>query len=85
MSQQIARPPIPHLPSSDGRPAALFFGGLLSALLFAVLFPWFPGGQILDVGAEGLDVYNSMLTTMGCTERLGPQDREVHPVDAIRA
>lgn len=45
----------------------------------------FKTGQILDVGAEGLDVYNSMLTTMGCTERLGPQDREIRPVDAIRA
>lgn len=29
----------------------MFFGALLAALLFAVLFPWFPGGQILDVGA----------------------------------
>ncbi|TWU12571.1 hypothetical protein CA54_13950 [Symmachiella macrocystis] len=45
----------------------------------------FKTGQFLDVGAEGLDVYNSMLTAMGCTERLGPQDREVRPVDAIRA
>ncbi len=51
MSQQAARPHLPHLPSAEGRPAALFFGGLLAALLFAVLFPWFPGGQILDVGA----------------------------------
>jgi putative nucleotidyltransferase with HDIG domain len=51
MSQAAARPHLPQLPSSEGRTAALFFGGLLSALLFAVLFPWFPGGQILDVGA----------------------------------
>jgi len=51
MSQQPARPNLPSLPAADGRPAALFFGALLSALLFAVLFPWFPGGQALDVGA----------------------------------
>ena len=35
MSQQTARPHLPNLPSTDGGAAALFFGGLLSLLLFA--------------------------------------------------
>ena len=51
MSQQTARTGLPQLPRAEGRTAAVFFGALLSALLFAVLFPWFPGGQALDVGA----------------------------------
>ena len=45
----------------------------------------FKTGQILDIGAEGLDVYNTMLTGMECTNRLGPQKREARAVDAIRA
>jgi hypothetical protein len=45
----------------------------------------FKTGQILDVGAEGLDVYNGMLAAMGAKERLGPSDRPVNPVDKIRA
>jgi hypothetical protein len=45
----------------------------------------FKTGQFLDVGAEGLDVYNSMLETMGAAQRLGPADRERVPVDVIRA
>lgn len=45
----------------------------------------FRTGQILDVGAEGLDVYNSMLAGMDVAERMGPTDREVQSVDAIRA
>jgi len=45
----------------------------------------FKTGQIMDVGAEGLDVYNTMLATMGAGDRLGPSDREMRPVDAIRA
>jgi putative nucleotidyltransferase with HDIG domain len=51
MSQQSARPHLPQLPAAAGRTAAVFFGTLLAALLFAVLFPWFPGGQALGVGA----------------------------------
>ncbi len=51
MSQQPARPHLPQLPRAEGRTAVVFFAALLAALLFAVLFPWFPGGQALDVGA----------------------------------
>jgi hypothetical protein len=42
-------------------------------------------GQVLDVGAEGLDVYNTLLGAMGVSERLGPAGRKPRPVDAIRA
>jgi hypothetical protein len=45
----------------------------------------FKTGQFLDVGAEGLDLYNTMLGAMGASRRLGPADREHRPVDAIRA
>jgi hypothetical protein len=45
----------------------------------------FKTGQFVDVGAEGLDVYNNMVETMGATQRLGPADRERIPVDVIRA
>ncbi len=45
----------------------------------------FKTGKILDIGHEGLDLYNTMLDTMGAKVRLGPADREQQPVDAIRA
>ena len=45
----------------------------------------FKSGQILDVKAEGIDVYNSMLSAMGASRRLGPKGREGTQVDAIRA
>lgn len=45
----------------------------------------FKTGEILDIGEEGVDVYNSMLDTMGAKTRLGPADREARPVDSIRA
>jgi hypothetical protein len=45
----------------------------------------FKTGQIVDVGAEGLDLYNTMLDTMGAKKRLGPVKREARPVDSIRA
>ena len=45
----------------------------------------FKTGQLLDVKAEGLDVYNTMLATMGVTQRLGPRERPFTPVDAIVA
>lgn len=45
----------------------------------------FKTGQIMDVGAEGIDVYNTMLTAMGARDRLGPAKREMQPVDRIRA
>ena len=44
----------------------------------------FKTGEILDIGAEGLDVYNTMLETMGATDRLGPWDREMRRIEAIR-
>lgn len=44
----------------------------------------FKTGQILDVGKEGLDVYNTMLDALGASYRLGPSDREPTPVDGIR-
>lgn len=45
----------------------------------------FKTGQIMDVGAEGIDVYNTMLTAMGADHRLGPKNREMTAIDAIRA
>lgn len=45
----------------------------------------FKKGGVLDTRAEGIDVYNTMLSAMGVRERLGPQEREHRPVDAIRA
>jgi hypothetical protein len=45
----------------------------------------FKTGRILDAGAEALDVYNTMLETMGVSRRLGPSSRPMNPVDAIRA
>ena len=45
----------------------------------------FKTGQFLDVNAEGLDLYNTMLSAMGAASRLGPPAREHRPVDAIRA
>jgi hypothetical protein len=45
----------------------------------------FKTGQIMDVKAEGIDVYNTMLTAMGTQQRLGPSKREGKQVDGIRA
>ncbi len=45
----------------------------------------FKTGKIMDVSQEGIDVYNTMLTAMGASERLGPQHREATAVDGIRA
>lgn len=45
----------------------------------------FKTGQILDVNAEGLDVYNTMLGSMGGRSRLGPEQREARQVDSILA
>ena len=41
--------------------------------------------QILDVGAEALDVYNTMLDSFDITKRKGPDQREIRHVEAIRA
>ena len=45
----------------------------------------FKTGQIMDVGREGVDVYNTMLSAFGAKVRLGPKDREMSHVDSIRA
>ena len=45
----------------------------------------FKTGQCLDVGAEGIDVYNTLLAGLEINGRLGPEDREPRAVDAIRA
>jgi hypothetical protein len=45
----------------------------------------FKTAESIDVGAEGMDVYNSMLDAMGATRRLGPPDREKKAIDVIRA
>ena len=45
----------------------------------------FKTGEILDVNAEGLDVYNTMLTAMGVPGRLGPEKRTSQSIDSIRA
>ncbi|HCD00058.1 MAG TPA: hypothetical protein DER64_05970, partial [Planctomycetaceae bacterium] len=44
----------------------------------------FKTGEILDVGAEGLDVYNTMLAGMGVADRMGPENRPMRAVDKIR-
>jgi len=44
----------------------------------------FKTGKTLDVAAEGLDVYNTMLAAMGISDRLGPAERELQAVDSIR-
>ena len=45
----------------------------------------FKTGQIMDVGAEGIDVYNTLLAALGTTDRLGPPDREMISADDICA
>ncbi len=45
----------------------------------------FKTGQIMDVGAEGIDVYNTMLDAMGAKSRLGPEKRQHAAIDKIRA
>ncbi|GAB5512607.1 DUF1552 domain-containing protein [Rhodopirellula baltica] len=45
----------------------------------------FKTGQIMDVGAEGLDVYNTMLDAFGTKDRLGPKKRDGRQIDSIRA
>ena len=43
----------------------------------------FKTGEIMNVGREGIDVYNTMLSAMGAAQRLGPQDREFRPAEQI--
>lgn len=45
----------------------------------------FKTGHFLDVAAEGIDVYNTMLDAMNVTDRLGPANRDARVIDAIRA
>ena len=45
----------------------------------------FKTGQIMDVNAEGLDVYNTMLDAWQTKERLGPEKRETRKVEQILA
>lgn len=45
----------------------------------------FKTGQIADLDAEGIDVYNTMLDALGCPTGLGPEDREKTRVDEILA
>jgi hypothetical protein len=45
----------------------------------------FKTGKIMDVGAEGVDVYNTMLGAFGARHRLGPAKRESIAIDSIRA
>ncbi len=44
----------------------------------------FKTGQSMDVKAEGIDVYNTMLTAMGSKRKIGPEKREHKSVDKIR-
>ena len=44
----------------------------------------FKTGQIMDVGAEGIDVYNTILDGMHVSQRMGPRDREGLSIDKIR-
>ncbi|MEX0718336.1 MAG: DUF1552 domain-containing protein [Planctomycetaceae bacterium] len=44
----------------------------------------FKTGETLDVKAEGIDLYNTMLAAMGATDRLGPANRAGRSIDAIR-
>ena len=45
----------------------------------------FKTGEIMDVRQEGIDVYNTMLESMGTQTRLGPDDREHRRVEKILA
>lgn len=45
----------------------------------------FKTGQTLDVGAEGIDVYNTMLAGMGARRRLGPDTRDFKSIGKILA
>ncbi|MEL7267585.1 MAG: DUF1552 domain-containing protein, partial [Planctomycetota bacterium] len=42
-------------------------------------------GEILDVNAEGLDVYNTILESHGVSKKLGPKERNVKRQEAMLA
>jgi hypothetical protein len=39
----------------------------------------------MDLNAEGIDLYNTMLRAMDAGTPLGPAEREHHAIDQIRA
>ena len=43
----------------------------------------FKTGEIMDVGAEGIDVYNTMLRAMGSQQQLGKSKRDTKTIDSI--
>jgi hypothetical protein len=45
----------------------------------------FKTGQILDLGVEAIDLYNTLLEAHGASRRIGPASRERRVVDAVRA
>ena len=45
----------------------------------------FKTGQIMDIGADGLDVYNTMIGGMKIDDKLGPKERPIEHVDKILA
>lgn len=45
----------------------------------------FKTGQVLNAKAEGIDLYNTMLSAMDVREKLGPVDREHRAVDSVLA
>ncbi|MEM7396304.1 MAG: DUF1552 domain-containing protein, partial [Verrucomicrobiota bacterium] len=44
----------------------------------------FRTGELMNVGREGIDVYNTMLKAMGARRELGPNGRKTSLVDKIR-
>jgi len=45
----------------------------------------FKTGQFMDVKAEGIDVYNTMLAAIGTKKKIGPEKRQHTAIDKIRA
>lgn len=45
----------------------------------------FKTGHSMDVKAEGIDVYNTMLTAMGSKKKIGPENRQNKPINKIWA
>ena len=43
----------------------------------------FRTGEILDVNAEGVDVYNTMTAALGAVHKMGSSDRQVQRVDSL--
>jgi hypothetical protein len=45
----------------------------------------FKTGQFIDVKAEGIDVYNTMLAAMGAKKKIGPDKRPHKAINQMRA